>query len=356
MRAAVIGVGSMGRNHARVYTELETVDLVAVADVSQPHRERVADFFGVPGYASYEAMLDEVKPDLVSVVVPTKEHLKVARAAIQRGVHVLVEKPIAASPEEGWEMIHLAERHHVVLTVGHIERFNPAIIELKSRLSAGQLGRVFMIHARRLGPFPPRIRDVGVVVDLATHDLDIMNYLLGVPVERIHAETERRIHTEFEDLLLGTVKFSDGALGILDINWLTPTKIRELIVTGERGMFVADYLSQELRFYRNKVTENGWNPLDALRGVEEGDMIRFRINRREPLKEELSSFVHAAAQGSKPRVTGQDGLRALELANLVIEASRCNETLWLTEGEIPHERMRVGSGQSRTAPGRTVRG
>jgi predicted dehydrogenase len=345
----------MGRNHARVYSELENAELVAVADVNPEQADKVGAHFNVPGYSDYEQMLQREQPDLVSVVVPTREHLKVARAAIKRGIHVLVEKPIASSVPEAWEMIRLAEERDVTLTVGHIERYNPAIIELKSRLDAGQLGRIFEIHARRLGPFPPRIRDVGVVVDLATHDLDIMNYIVNAPVERLHAETERRIHTAYEDLLLGTLKFSDGTLGILDINWLTPTKIRELIVTGERGMFVANYLTQELIFYRNKVTESGWNPLDALCGVEEGDMIKFHINRREPLREELSAFVAAVTHGYEPLVTGYDGLRALELAQLVIESSRSCQTVWLTEGEQVYEGVRFGIRQSRVAAGSTVR-
>lgn len=167
MRAAVIGVGSMGTNHARVYNELDEVDLVAVADANGERADCIACRMGprVRAYQNHEAMLDEQKPDLISIAVPTSEHLRVARAAIERGIHVLVEKPIAASLAEAVEMTRLAEQHGVVLTVGHIERFNPAIIELKRRLDAGELGRIFEIHARRLGPFPPRIQDVGVIVD-----------------------------------------------------------------------------------------------------------------------------------------------------------------------------------------------
>ena len=138
-----------------------------------------------------------------------------------------------------------------MLTVGHIERFNPAIRELRRRLEAGELGRIFQISATRLGPFPARIRDVGVVVDLAPHDLDVMRFLVRAEPVRIYAETERRIHTEHEDLFNGTVRFANGVLGVLNINWVTPTKRRVLTVTGERGMYVADYISQDLVFYAN---------------------------------------------------------------------------------------------------------
>lgn len=330
MRAAVIGVGSMGTNHARVYSELNEVDLVAVADNYGDQAAKVACRLGggVRPYADYLTMLDEQRPDLVSIAVPTSEHLRVARAAIERGVHVLVEKPIAASLTEAVEMARLAERHGVVLTVGHIERFNPAIIELKRRLDAGELGRIFEIHARRLGPFPPRIQDVGVIVDLATHDLDVIHKLIDSPAQRVYAETDRRIHSAHEDIVMGLIKFANGVLAIIDINWLTPTKIRELIVTGERGMFVASYLTQELRYYQNLHIKD-MSSAGALLGVSEGDMITYRIERCEPLKAELRCFVQAIQTGEPPCVTAVDGMSALALAETLIESSRIQQPIHL---------------------------
>src|SRR5690606_20141800 len=135
------------------------------------------------------------------------------------------------------------------LMVGHIERFNPAILELKRRIE--QVGTIFQISARRVGPFPDRIRDVGVVVDLASHDIDAMNFILESPVETVYAQTAQRIHTSHEDMVLGTLRFANGTVGALDVNWLTPTKIRQLTVSGNRGTFVADYLSQDVAFYEN---------------------------------------------------------------------------------------------------------
>jgi UDP-N-acetylglucosamine 3-dehydrogenase len=267
----------------------------------------------------------------------------------------LVEKPIASTLAEGQEMIRLAEEHGVTLTVGHIERFNPAIIELKRRLDDGQLGRVFKIHARRLGPFPPRIRDVGVVIDLATHDLDVMRCLVGSPVRRIYAEAERRIHTDHEDLFLGLLKFASGTLGILDINWLTPTKIRELLVTGERGMFVANYLTQELCFYTNNHAKGNWSPMDTLCGVSEGDMTKYRIDRREPLREELEAFVVAVMQAQPPQVTGWEGLQALALAHKMIDSSQTNQAIHIREGEDSHAGMRSRVREDRIAVGGALR-
>ncbi|MGC8874745.1 MAG: Gfo/Idh/MocA family protein, partial [Chloroflexia bacterium] len=231
-----------------------------------------------------------------------------------QGVHVLVEKPIASTVDEAEEMIRAAKQYGVKLAVGHIERFNPAVIELKKRLDRGELGRIFLIHARRLGPFPERIQDMGVVIDLAAHDLDVMYYLLGQEVERVYAETTRWIHARHEDMLCGLLRFRDGCLGLLDINRLTPTKIRELSVTGEKGMFVVNYLTQDLYFYENTYTAGNWDNLSILKGVGEGNMVRLTVARKEPLRAELEAFVRAVKDDLAPPVSGEDGLRVLRLA------------------------------------------
>jgi len=315
IKAAVIGVGSMGRNHARVYNELESVELVAVSDRDQATLQKVARIYRVKGYTDYREMLDTERPDIVSVVVPTQYHHEVALAALASGSHILVEKPIASTLQEGWAIVEQARAANRHLMVGHIERFNPALVELKRQLGTGRLGRIFQIHSRRLGPFPPRMSDVGVVIDLATHDLDIMRYLTGSEVARLYAETEHNVQTLCDDLLAGLVKFQNGVLGVLDISWLTPTKIRELYVTGERGMFLANYLTQELCLYENGFFHgNGWDSPGFLWGVDEGCMIRHRIQKREPLRLELESFVQAVLDDRTPPVCGEDGLIALDLA------------------------------------------
>ena len=209
-------------------------------------------------------------------------------------------------------MIAAAAEAGRILTVGHIESFNPAIRDLRRRLAAGELGRVFEVHATRLGPFPARIRDVGVVVDLAPHDLDVMRYLLGSDPVRLYAETEQRIHTDHEDLFVGIMKFANGAVGVLDINWLTPTKKRTLSVTGERGMYVADYLTQDLVFYAN--------PADA--SVAEGEMVRRHVERREPLAVELDEFARAVRDGGPAPVDPREAMVALLLARTMVEAAQ----------------------------------
>lgn len=318
LRAAVIGVGNMGRNHARIFASMEDVELVAVCDADPAAAARAAQMYRCNAYTDYRKLLDEERLDLVSVVVPTQHHYAVAREVIEHGVAALIEKPIAATVEQGQALIDAAKRAGVILTVGHIERFNPAIIALKQQIDDHELGTVFQVAARRVGPFPARIMDVGVVIDLATHEMDILNYLIGAPISRMHVELHRHIHQSHEDMLSAVLRFESGVIGILDINWLTPTKIRELSVVGERGMFVANYLTQDLTFYENDYCQNRqWSELARL-GVTEGRIVRQKVQRREPLYEELKAFAHSVRTGAPPRVSGENGLAALALANELV--------------------------------------
>lgn len=332
LKAAVIGVGSMGRNHARVYTELKATRLVGVADALPETAQRVGASFNVPAYSDFRDLLERERPDLVSVAVPTQEHFAVASAALDAGCHVLVEKPITASVAEGEALIRKAQDTGRKLMVGHIVRFSPVVQALKQHLAAGELGRIFQVVCRRIGPFPARIRDVGVVIDLAPHDLDVMRFVTGEEITRVYAETERRIHTAHEDMVLGLVRFRDNVAGMLEINWLTPQKVREVIVLGERGMFRADDLTQDLYFYEN-ADANGldWQHLSLLKGVSEGRMVRYPIARYEPLKAELEAFATAVLENKPVPVNGQDGLAALRLAIALVESGRTHRII-----EVPY--------------------
>jgi UDP-N-acetylglucosamine 3-dehydrogenase len=323
MRVAVIGVGSMGRNHARVYWELPGVELVGVADADLATARGVARRHSTQAYSDYRSLFDEQRPEAITIAVPTNQHAEIACEAIQRGIHVLVEKPIAASLDEGLAMITAAEEAGVTLMIGHIERFNPAVIALKEQLAQGALGQVFQLDARRQGPFPTRINDVGVVIDLAVHDLDIFRYVSGSEIVRVYAEIQQQIHTTREDLVHAVVRTSCGAVGSLAINWLTPTKIRELSVLGERGMFLVNYLTQDLYFYQNATAAAGdWDTLRVLRGVSEGQMVRPVIAKKEPLRAELEAFLNAVKTGQPASVSGLDGLRALSLAQAVVKSGQ----------------------------------
>jgi predicted dehydrogenase len=334
-KVAVVGTGAMGRNHARVYQAMPEVDLVAVADADEALAAEVARLYGCRPYADLREMIAREHPDAVSVAVPTQSHFLVARALLEAGCHVLVEKPIAATVDESLELVAASKASRRTLMVGHIERFNPAIVELKRRLVAGDLGRAFEIRARRVGPFPKRIRDVGVVVDLATHDLDVMRYLTGSEPVRVYAETKREVHTSREDLFSGIIRFADDTLGLLEINWLTPTKIRELSVTGERGMFHADYLTQDLYFFRNaELDGDQWTPMSVLRGVSEGAMTRFAIIKKEPLRAELEAFVASVRGDGEMSVDASDGVVALELALALVESAQAQQVRFIDERKM----------------------
>ena len=328
LRAGVVGVGMMGRNHVRVWDEsVDGVELVAVADPDPDAVERATSGRRARGYQDHGRMLAEERLDLVSIVAPTSLHLPATVAALKAGANVLVEKPIAATRQEATAMIEAATDAGRMLTVGHIERFNPAIRELRRRLDAGELGRIFQVSATRLGPFPARIRDVGVVVDLAPHDLDVMRFLVGSEPIRIYAEAERRIHTEHEDLFNGIMKFENGVVGVLNINWLTATKRRTLTVTGERGFYVADYIAQTLLFYANREAGQTWVNRGAdtfgapITSILEGEMTSHSIRRAEPLAVELGEFARAVRDGSPPPVDPHDALVALLLARKMVESA-----------------------------------
>jgi UDP-N-acetylglucosamine 3-dehydrogenase len=314
LKAGVIGVGSIGQNHARVYRSLPGAKLVGIADANLQAAAKVGEFNNVPFYDSLDKLIDSQSPDLVSVAVPTSLHFEVGCALIERGVHVLMEKPITSTLDQAEKLVELAAKKGVVLAVGHIERFNPAVMELRRRLKESMAGRIYKVFAQRLSPYPPRIRDAGVVIDLASHDIDLMRYLIDEPITKVYGETLQSINSDREDLFDGLLRFKGGAVGVLDVNWMTPTKIRRLTVTGSRGFFECNLLSQELFYYENDSAPSQWDALSVLRGVTEGNVLGIRLQRHEPLAAEINDFVSAVREGRRPLVTGEDGLETLRLA------------------------------------------
>lgn len=331
IKAVVIGVGMIGRNHARVYKEIAECELVGVSDTTETLAHDISQRYSVVYDTDYRRLTDRVQPDLASVSVPTVHHYEVVKELIARGIHVLVEKPITATIAQGREIIELAKQAGVHLAVGHIERFNPAVLELKKRLNEGQLGKPFRIHSQRMGPFPARIRDVGVVVDLATHDMDIVRYTLDTDIVRVSAETAQGISTDREDIMDCVLRCENGVIGTLNINWMTPTKTRELTVTGSQGMFHVNYLTQDLFFYENDMAPLRWDALSTLTGVDEGNMTRLKLSRHEPLKAELTDFVLAVRDNRAPLVSGEDGLKALAGALALVQSGREGRTVQMSE-------------------------
>ena len=319
VKVGVVGVGTMGINHLRVFSQLPNVDLIAIADLNRKTLNSVSTLYNVNVYVDYKKMLEQEDIDAVTVAVPTKLHFDVARDIIARKINLLVEKPLASSVRECELLIEQAKKYHIILGVGHVERFNPVITELRKHLINQKLGRIFQITIRRLGPFPQRVTDVGVFLDLATHDLDIMNYLTGARINRISAESARLVHSKHEDLAVSIVRFTSGVIGVLVENWLSPTKIRDICINGEKGMFIADFISQDLYFYENNYKPSSWESLAVFRGMTEGNMTRFYIDRQEPLRLELESFIEAVLHKRPFFVTPEEGLHSVELAERLLK-------------------------------------
>lgn len=326
IRIGVVGLGNMGKHHVRVLSELPTVELVAVADPSESARYEVERSRRLKTYESMAHMLEGEELDAVTLAIPTSQHEASAMRAIEAGIPFLIEKPLSGTIESARRIVNAAIQAGVMGTVGHVERYNPAVQAVKRGLVAGELGRVFQLRAIRTGPLPTRIQDVGVVVDLATHDLDVIRHLVNEPVERVFAETARRMHSEHEDLSTSLLRFHDGTIALLDVNWLTPVKIRELTVVGENGMYRLDYISQDLFFYENSHTQY-WSDFTGRQGVSEGNMVRYRIDRAEPLRRELEAFTNAVAGKEVDLVSLEDGLLAVSLAEALKESARENRAV-----------------------------
>lgn len=322
MKAAVVGLGMMGRNHARVWGEIPDVVLVGVADSSTGAREDATRGRTLPAFASLEELLAANRPDVLSIATPTSCHEEAVAAAVANGVHVLVEKPLGPDVAAALRIEAMVREAGVVGMVGHVERFNPALLELRRRLAGGEIGEVFQLVARRIGPYPARIRDVGVVQDLATHDLDQVRHLLQQEIDIVFAQTARRVRAHHEDLVSIVARSDRGVVITIDVNWLTPRKVRETVVLGEGGMFVADSLTQDLFLYRNNWEEDSWRVLQSFRGVSEGDMVRFALRRTEPLRAELDAFVAAVREGAEPSSSLADGVAALRLAEATLRSAR----------------------------------
>ncbi len=327
LNVAVIGAGSMGKNHARIYSEMKDVSLVAVCDSNKDFAKEIADKYNAKPYSGYKEMLKNEKIDAVSICVPTKLHKEVALEVIKNKVHVLVEKPIATTTEEAKSIIDSAAKNKVKLMIGHIEIFNPVVQELKKRIEKNELGNILQVNCERLSLFPQRIIDVGVIVDLAIHEIYVLKYLIGSKVKRVYAETAQRFHSSNEDLVVGTIRFENGILGIVNANWLTPKKVRQIKVTGEKGMFVADYITQELYFYEKQFASKYSDFKSGFKMGTEGKNVKVDIKSSEPLRNELVEFISSIKDNKSPAVTGKDGLEALDIAQKFIESAKTGKSI-----------------------------
>ncbi|WP_396594784.1 Gfo/Idh/MocA family protein [Brevundimonas sp. R86498] len=297
LKVGVAGVGVMGRNHARVLSDIREFDLTTIFDMDPDTARGVAEVHGAEGVTTAQAFV-EAGLDAAVVSTPNRTHADLSVALLERGVHVLVEKPIAATVADARRMIDAAKANNRVLMVGQVERFNPAVEAVKRAIADEQ---VISIQITRVGPFPPRMGEVGVVIDLAVHDIDIIRHLTGSEVAEVQPQLART-RAEREDTALLQFRMENGVIAHITTNWVTPYKVRTLQVATQGKFVVADLMTRQVTEYFGQQPDGSYQT----RAVNSWP--------NEPLKKELESFAHAIRTGETPAVTGEDGLRNLEVA------------------------------------------
>ncbi len=328
LRAGLVGLGMMGRHHARVLGSLDGVELVAVCDpMGDAHN--VAG--GRPVFTQVKDLI-AAGIDYAMVAAPTAFHEELALELAEAGIHALIEKPLAVDTPAAKRIQEAFAVKKLVGAVGHIERYNPALQQLRARLDKGELGAVYQIATRRQGPFPARIADVGVIKDLATHDIDSTAWVARSKFISVSAQTAHKSGRPHEDMVAAVGKLENGIITNHLVNWLTPFKERLTIVTGERGALVADTLTADLTFYANASVDTEWDSVAAFRGVSEGDVIRYAFSKPEPLRTEHEAFRDAVLglPGAVERiVTMEQGLATVAVASAMIESSSTGKVITL---------------------------
>jgi predicted dehydrogenase len=315
LRAGVLGLGMMGRNHARVVAGLEGVEFVGVFD---PADNVPASVHDRPVFHDLQSLLD-AGIDYAVVAVPTAFHLEMGIRLADAGVHALIEKPVASTAEDARTLRDLFEAKGLIGGVGHIERYNPALQAARQRIEDGLIGEIYQVVTRRQGPFPGRIADVGVIKDLASHDIDLTAWVAQQDYVSINARTAHRSGRPHEDMVVAVGTLSGGTITSHTVNWLTPFKERTTIITGEKGVLVADTLTADLTHFQNGTILNTWDQAAVFRGVSEGDMTRFALERKEPLLAEHEAFRDSVIAGEPQGiVTLAEGTKVVEMAERMV--------------------------------------
>lgn len=312
LRAALIGLGAMGRNHARVLLSLDDADLVAIHDpqLTSP------SYLGVPILPDIDSVIG-LGIDFAVIATPTGTHLDIARHFADAGVPCLIEKPLASTAEEAQEIANAFEARGVPAAVGQIERFNPAIMALRAHLEAGTIGEVVQVATRRLSPLPTRITDVGVALDLATHDIDTTRFVTGAEYQCLNVVTRSMPGRTHEDAIAAVGEMTDGAMISHLVNWVSPLKERVTVVTGAKGLLIADTLFADLTLHSNGERGDSWVELAQFGGVAEGDVIKYALKKTEPLRSELDAFI-ALVRGQKGAICSlTDGTETVKVAQQI---------------------------------------
>ncbi|RAP29043.1 oxidoreductase [Candidatus Marinamargulisbacteria bacterium SCGC AG-343-D04] len=313
VNVAVIGLGNMGKHHVRNYHNIKHAHLVAVCDLQQSIVDEFSEKYHCKGYTDLEAMLENETIDAVTLTVPTSLHYKIAKSIISKGISILIEKPICDDINQAQELIDLSEKNNCTLMIGHIERFNPVVKKLKDIIDNGEIGKVTSLISRRVGAFPAQIKDANVIIDLAVHDIDIFSYLLDKQPDNIYGNAGRALIDGREDYAEILLTYGDQN-GLMQVNWITPIRIRSLAITGTKGYAELNYMTQELKLFESNYHEDHDNFGDYI--IKFGNPVErhIPIEKKEPLFEELSHFIDCIMTKQKPLISGEVGLQALKTA------------------------------------------
>jgi len=295
MKCMLIGLGNMGRNHARVLSQLNSIDEVVLVDPNHSELEEIPRIFS-KCYSSLDEALSVFRPDFAVVAVPTKHHFDICEVLINAGINTLVEKPITEDSQSAIALRDLALKSNVALLPGHIERYNPAIVYLKKILEDFSLDSVYRIEVLRCSPFPPRVADVGVAFDLSVHDLDVINYLFAKKINSLYCRSAQTLHQNHEDGVMCYINYDDQIDCIMNTNWTSPLKQREMKIYGGWGMLKVDFISQEVTYFENPhhiAVEGTW----GWTGISEGQQIKHNVPKSEPLRNEYDFFLSGIAKG-----------------------------------------------------------
>jgi predicted dehydrogenase len=325
LRVGLIGLGMMGKNHLRILSSLQGVELIGVAD-PLAKIGITSEIRGCETFTEYRDLLDR-SLDYCVIAAPTGFHKEISVSALGRGVNCLIEKPVALNYEEALEIQSVADKAKKLVAIGHIERYNAAIRQLKKRLLGGDLGAIYQISFRRQGPFPSRIADVGVVKDLATHDLDLAMWLSESQFSSLNAQTTHRSGREHEDLVSITGKLQNQVVVNLLVNWLSPLKERSVVVTGEKGAFVVDTLNSDLTFYENGNHQMTQESFLHFKGVKQGNVTTFAVDKPEPLRVEHENFRDKLLGKESDIATLIEGIETVRVADAVLQSSSSGQSI-----------------------------
>ncbi len=323
IKVGVIGTGLMGEYHVRLYSKMSNVELVGISDIDSDRVNELSSKYKCIGFNNYRELLSQKDKDgngidAVSICVPTILHKEISIEAMKLGIkHLLIEKPISDSIENATSIIEFAKKTNSMLMIGHVERFNPSVIELKKLIDSKKIGVIVSISAKRVGPHPPRIKDAGIIIDLSIHDIDVISYLFGKYPTYVYAiDGHNKESSEillgrvgFEDRVTIMMKFDDGKVGIVESNWLTPHKIRKLYVVGLEGVATLDYIDQTIEISTKERTED------------------IKFTKEEPLLNELNHFINCVIYKNTPFITGNSGLNALKVALAAKESHKTNDVI-----------------------------